>query len=110
MIHFYGEYEEGDGSLYYHYFLRKWGTYWDDVAADDTELVPRGYEIWYKPLIEAVTPTHMGYTVKAGKTMSDACMAIDGVTDVSELGDVHGYISVSNNDTGEVILNIPYSF
>lgn len=232
MIHFYGEYVEGDGSLSYHYFLRKWGTYWDDVATDEDELMPRGYEIWYKPLIDdgyampnnigdagsvkmdgsisdaapitettdnqsstasapsdapvsggydggelvlvddeyckitvtgtgcnanndawigyvmeiinktdnslyftsyaepdlngqtindlgkgntcffggSVTKTHMGYTLKGGKTMSDACLAIDGVTDTSQLNNVQGYISVSNNDTGEVLNNIPYSF
>lgn len=239
MIHFYGEYTEGDGSLSYHYFLRKWGAYWDDVATDEEELVPRGYEIWYKPLIDEgyampnnigdagsvkmdgsisdtassvestgnltaaegdsqvtgdgksdlpasggydggelvlvddeyckitvtgtgcnsnndawigyvmeivnktddslyftsyanpdlngqtvsdlgkgntcnfggeVTKTHMGYTLKAGKTMSDACLAIDGVTDTSQLGNVTGYISVSNNDTGEVLNNVAYAF
>ena len=231
MIHFYGEYVEGNGSLSYHYYLRKWGAYWDDVAADEEELIPRGYEIWYKPLIEdgfampnnigdagsvkmdgssseaitttesteaqapsdassdiqvsggydggelvlvddeyckitvtgtgtnanneawigyvmeivnktedslyftsyaepdlngqklsdlgkgntcffggTVTKTHMGYTLKGGKTMSDACLAIDGVTDTSQLSNVQGYISVSNNDTGEVLNNVPYSF
>ena len=234
MIHFYGEYVEGDGSLSYHYFLRKWGSYWDDVAADEEELIPRGYNMWYKPLIDegyampnnigdagvakmdgssleastavattdatddqtptdaspatpatggydggelvlvddeyckitvtgtgananndawigyvmeivnktddslyftsyaepdlngqklsdlgkgntcffggSVTKTHMGYTLKGGKTMSDACLAIDGVTDTSQLGNVSGYISVSNNDTGEVLNNVPYSF
>lgn len=231
MIHFYGEYVEGDGSLSYHYYLRKWGTYWDDVAADEDELTPRGYEMWYKPLIDdgyampnnigdaglvkmdgssaetastetteeqtsasnpssaasaagsydggelvlvddeyckitvtgtgsnpnndawigyvmeivnktenslyftsyaepdlngqklsdlgkgntclfggTVTKTHMGYTIKEGKTISDACLAIDGVTDTSQLGNVQGYISVSNNDTGEVLNNVPYSF
>lgn len=231
MIHFYGEYIEGDGSLSYHYFLRKWGTYWDDVAADEEELIPRGYDMWYKPLIDdgfampdnigdagsakmdgsnidtatttestdnqapsstasdsqvsggydggelvlvddeyckitvtgtgsnpnndawigyvmeivnktddslyftsyadpdlngqklsdlgkgntciyggSVTKTHMGYTIKGGKTISDACLAIDGVTDTSQLSNVNGYISVSNNDTGEVLNNVPYSF
>lgn len=234
MIHFYGEYVEGDGSMNYHFFLRKWGSYWDDVAKDEEELIPRGYDIWYKPLIDegyampnnfgdngtvkmgdattdssvsstsaessdtesstsaatntqttggyeggelvlvddeyctitvtgtgcnpnndawigyvmeivnktddslyftsyaepdlngqkitdlgkgntcfyggAVTKTHMGYTLKGGKTMSDACLAIDGVTDISQLGNVQGYISVSNNDTGEVLNNVPYSF
>ena len=229
MIHFYGEYVEGDGSLSYHYFLRKWGSYWDDVAADEEELIPRVYDMWYKTLIDdgyampgnigdpgsvkmdgssteaaaeptddassadapsnspasgsydggelvlvddeyckitvtgtgsnpnndawigyvmeivnktdsslyftsyaepdlngqkitdlgkgntciyggKVTATHMGYTLKGGKTMTDACLAIDGVTDTSQLGNVSGYISVSNNDTGEVLNNVPYSF
>lgn len=38
--------------------------------------------------------------------MSDACLAIDGVTDTSQLGNVSGYISASNNDTGEVLNNV----
>ena len=234
MIHFYGEYVEGDGSMDYHFFLRKWGSYWDDVAKDEEELIPRGYEMWYKPLIDEgyampnnigeagtvkmgnastgtsepavpsdssdteatpeaaaeeettggydggdlvliddeyctitvkgtgsnpnndswigymmeivnktedtlyftsyaepdlnsqtigslgkgntciyggeMTKTHMGYSVKGGKTISDACLAIDGVTDVSQLKNVKGYISVSNNDTSEVLNNVPYAF
>lgn len=234
MIHFYGEYVEGDGNMDYHFFLRKWGSTWDDVAQDEEELIPRGYDIWYMPLIAegyampnnigdegtvkmgddtavSATPaapsatadaqsnsnasdkqetsggytggdlllvdddyctitvkgtgsnpsndawigymmeivnktdytlyftsyaepdlnsqtisslgkgntcfyngertkTHMGYNVKGGKTISDACLAIDGITDVSQLGNINGYISVSNNDTGEVLNNVPYSF
>jgi len=233
MIHIEGEYVDGTGGIYYHFFYRKWGTLWDDVAKDPEMLTPGLYEDWYKPLVEAgyampknigdegsvlmadaqtsgtvsvqesgdnegsevasseaqsgastydggelvlvddenckivvkgmgshpyneswigylveltnktdhsiyftsyaepdlkgqtidslgtgntcvfkgeVTKTHFGETINADTTYDKACIVIDGVSDVSELGNVQGYISVSNNETGEVLNNVAYSF
>lgn len=53
---------------------------------------------------------HFDNSVNAGATMTDCCLVIDGVTDVSQLGNVNGYISVVNNETGEILESIPYSF
>lgn len=230
MIHIEGDYLDGTGEIYYHFFLRKWGTLWEDVVNDPTMLYPGLYQDWYKPLVEAgyampqnigdegsvmmadaaaavntksedtnteartetdsgvvessyngeeivllddeyckivvmgtgcnpyndswigyvveltnktdftiyftsyaepnqeeqtleswgtgntcyykgeKCKTHFGENIKAGATMENACLAIDGVTDVSQLGNVKGYISVSNNETGEILSNVPYSF
>lgn len=232
MIHIEGDYLDGSGEIYYHFFLRKWGTLWDDVAQDPEMLIPGLYDEWYKPLVQqgyampdnfndpgtvlmadaqagdlsapagddsdsagdagsAALPTggstydgselvllddqyckvvikgygcnpyneswigymveltnkadfninfssyanpdtneqtldslgtrntcyfngqecktHFDNTINAGATMDNACLAIDGVTDISQLGNVTGYISVVNNETGEVLNNIPYS-
>jgi len=235
MIHIEGEFIDGSGSYYYHFFFRKWGTLWEDVAEDPEMLLPGLYYDWYKPLVEdgyampenigdegsvkmsdldsnaqanapssnsdtdssakeetssapkggstydgsrmvlldneyctvtvngtgcnpyndswigymfeltnksdfsiyfasyaemdtneqtlsslgkgdtcyyngELCKTHFGNTIKAGASMDNACLAIDGVTDVSQLGNVQGYIAVVNNETGEVLYNIPYSF
>ena len=48
-----GWYEDDEGSFHYSMYLRPWGTYWDDVAADDPESLPYAYESWYLPLIDA---------------------------------------------------------
>jgi len=232
MIHIEGEYLDGTGEIYYHFFYRKWGTLWDDVAKDPDMLTPGLYEEWYKPLVEAgyampqnigdegsvlmsevqasgtasitgseanegkaatssevssaqstydggelvlvddenckivikgmgnhpyneswvgylveltnktdhslyftsyaepdqqaqtidslgtgntcifkgeVTKTRFGETINAGTTYDKACIVIDGVTDVSDLGNVQGYISISNNETGQVLNNVAYS-
>lgn len=233
LMHIEGEYIDGSGTIYYHFFMRKWGELWDDIASAKEILVPEYYDKWYLPLINegyampdnlgdegSVTmaeneskflaypegagdkedtdagsadapassggtydgselvlcddeyckivvngmgcnpyndswigylvqltnktdfsvnfssyaepaqqeqtidslgtrstcyfkgekcKTHFDYTVNSGFTVDD-CIVIDGVTDVSQLGDVKGYICVVNNDTGEILNNVPYSF
>lgn len=48
-------YDPSDSTNYYEYsiYLRPWGTYWDDIAADSPDDLPYYYESWYLPLIEA---------------------------------------------------------
>ena len=36
----------------YSIYLRPWGESWEDVRADDEELLPYYYDDWYLPLIE----------------------------------------------------------
>jgi len=229
MIHIEGDYLDGTGEIYYHFFLRKWGTLWDDIAEDPELLIPGLYDSWYKPLVEegyampknigddgsvkmdeaagAKSPatdtegqkesvgnasasvstydggelvlvddeyckvvikgmgahpyneswigylvevtnkadfnilftsyaepdtgvqtidslgtgntcyyngekckTHFSEVINAGMTNDKACLVIDGVTDVSQLGNIQGYVVIVNNETGEVLNNIPYSF
>ena len=50
MIHIDGYYENGDDAFFYDIYLRPWGTYWDDMDAED---LPYYYDDWYLPLIEA---------------------------------------------------------
>lgn len=51
-----GRIETGDGALEYRLVLRPWGRDWEDAAAARPELLPRQYESWYLPLIEAGQP------------------------------------------------------
>lgn len=44
-----GWYEDGDDEYHYEFYLRPWGTRWDDVEED---FLPNHYEDWYLPLIE----------------------------------------------------------
>lgn len=66
-----GWYEDENGSFHYNIYLRPWGTLWDDIAADNTENLPYGYESWYLPL------------VNAGKAMPDKLGEIpqDGISE-----------------------------
>ena len=50
MIHINGYYENGEDEYSYDIYLRPWGTYWDDVAAED---LPAYYNDGYLPLIES---------------------------------------------------------
>lgn len=50
MIHIDGYYENGDDAFFYDIYLRPWGTYWDDMDAED---LPYYYDDWYLPLIGA---------------------------------------------------------
>lgn len=50
MIHIDGYYENGDDAFFYDIYLRPWGTYWDDMDAEDQ---PYYYDDWYLPLIGA---------------------------------------------------------
>lgn len=50
MIHIDGYYENGDDAFFYDIYLRPWGTYWDDMDAED---MPYYYDDWYLPLIGA---------------------------------------------------------
>ena len=50
MIHIDGYYENGDDEFFYDIYLRPWGTYWDDMDAQD---LPYYYDDWYLPLIGA---------------------------------------------------------
>lgn len=55
MICIDGTYEdpENDGGFNYKIYLRPWGMDWEDVAADDEEMLPYNYETWYLPAIQA---------------------------------------------------------
>jgi len=59
-----------------------------------------------------VTETHFKTMVKAGATDDKTVLAIDGITDVSQVKNVKGYIKVWNNETGgsDIIGYYPYSF
>ena len=46
---FFVTYEDADSKIDYYFFLRQWGTIWDDVEEKD---LPGYYESWYLPLIE----------------------------------------------------------
>ena len=45
--------ENGENTFVYSIYLRPWGETWDDVRADNEELMPYSYDDWYLPLIEA---------------------------------------------------------
>lgn len=53
MILINGWFEGESGGYQYFFYLRPWGTLWDDVAADSPDDIPYYYESWYLPLIEA---------------------------------------------------------
>lgn len=87
--------------------IKGMGTYAEPNSNEQTlDSLGSGNTCYYKGIIN---DTHFENVIYAGKTMDDACLVIDGVTDVSQLGDVKGYISISNNETGEVLENIPYN-
>ena len=45
--------ENGENTFVYSIYLRPWGETWEDVRADNEELMPYYYDDWYLPLIEA---------------------------------------------------------
>lgn len=49
---FIGEYEDDDVKFDYLFFLRPWGTIWDDAEREDPDDLPYYYYDWYLPLIE----------------------------------------------------------
>ena len=53
MLYFDGEYVDEENDIWFYFYLRKWGTSWDDVEAVYPEDVPYYYYDWYLPLIEA---------------------------------------------------------
>ena len=56
---FYATYEDAETKADCYFFLRQWGTIWDDVAED----MPFYYDSWYLPLIEdgeVVAPKTIG--------------------------------------------------
>lgn len=60
---FFAPYEDSTMKLDCYFFLRQWGTLWDDVDADDPNNMPYYYEDWYLPLIEdgeVVAPRTIG--------------------------------------------------
>ena len=60
---FFAPYEDSTMKLDCYFFLRQWGTLWDDVYADDPNNMPYYYEDWYLPLIEddeVVAPRTIG--------------------------------------------------
>ena len=48
--------ENEDNTFVYSVYLRPWGETWEDVRADNEELMPYYYDDWYLPLIEAGAP------------------------------------------------------
>ena len=48
--------ENGENTFVYSIYLRPWGESWEDVRADNEELMPYYYDDWYLPLIEADAP------------------------------------------------------
>ena len=53
-------YEAPDIKIDCYFFMRQWGTIWDDVEEED---LPGYYESWYLPLIkdgEVVAPKTIG--------------------------------------------------
>ena len=53
MLYFDGEYVDEENDIWFYFYLRKWGTSWDDVEAVYPEDVPYYYYDWYLPLIES---------------------------------------------------------
>ena len=45
--------ENGENTFVYSIYLRPWGETWEDVRADNEELMPYYYDDWYLPLIES---------------------------------------------------------
>ena len=45
--------ENSEDSFVYTVYLRPWGETWEDVRADNEELMPYYYDDWYLPLIES---------------------------------------------------------
>ena len=54
MLRLRGHHEKGE-AFDYEIVLRPWGRLWDDVAADDPDLVPFRYA-WYRNMIERGAP------------------------------------------------------
>ncbi len=57
---FYAMYEDPDTKIDCYFFMRQWGTIWDDVEEKD---LPGYYESWYLPLIkdgEVIAPRTIG--------------------------------------------------
>ena len=57
---FVATYEDANSKIDYYFFLRQWGTIWDDVEEKD---LPGYYESWYLPLIEdgeVIAPSTIG--------------------------------------------------
>ena len=57
---FFANYKDSDMDVDYYFFLRQWGTIWDDVEEKD---LPGYYESWYLPLIEdgeVIAPSTIG--------------------------------------------------
>ena len=57
---FFAVYEDSEMKIENYFFLRRWGTIWNDVSEND---MPYYYEDWYLPLIEAgvtVAPETIG--------------------------------------------------
>ena len=57
---FFAVYEDSEMKVENYFFLRRWGTIWNDVSEND---MPYYYEDWYLPLIEAgvtVAPDTIG--------------------------------------------------
>lgn len=77
MICIDGTYEdpENDGGFDYKICLRPWGMDWEDVAADDAEMLPYYYASWYLPAIQA------------GEAMPDVIGGDYGGPDVGEIPD-----------------------
>lgn len=50
------EYEAGDGAFRYEIYLRPWGLVWDDIEAENADMLPYYYYDWYMPLIEDGKP------------------------------------------------------
>lgn len=57
-----------------------------------------------------LTDTHFKKVLNAGASDDKSVLAIDGVTDVSQVENVKGYIKVWNNESEEVYGYYPYSF
>jgi len=48
-----GKYTDAEGSFDYELVLRPWGISWDDIAEENSDMLPYYYEKWYLPLAEA---------------------------------------------------------
>lgn len=57
-----------------------------------------------------LTKTHFGEVINPGIVYEKAVLAVDGVTEESQLQNVKGYIRVRNNSTGDVLGNHAYAF
>lgn len=95
MIHIEGDYLDGTGEIYYHFFLRKWGTLWEDVAKDPEMLTPGTYEEWYKPMIEK------GYAMPANVYDDGTVMMADVKPGESALINPSAGTLTASGDTSE---------
>lgn len=61
---------EGEGESFdYSIYLRPWGQSWEDIEADDSDMLPYYYKDWYLPLIKAgaAMPDSMSDAVGEGE-------------------------------------------
>lgn len=60
MIWIEGSYEDEHGDLRYNFYLRPWGTDWDDVRADFEDMLPASYDSWYVKVKDGPMPGKIG--------------------------------------------------
>lgn len=96
-----GWYENGDDGYKYEFFLRPWGTIWDDV---EESAWPYYYTDWYLPLVEAgeAMPDSINTTSSGSTNTAQTSSAIEKTSSTKAADD--GYGMSNPNATGEATL------